>query len=89
MIVWAMQHLQSLALGADACTTLGGGACGTDPLGAATVLHELHIAVAAIVQFDGLPLALGVVEDSRCKRSRMIERACMDIGKQVEFTLDM
>lgn len=70
MIVWAVQHFQSLTFGADACATLGSGASGADPLGAATVLHELHIAVAAIVQFDGLPLALGVVEDSRCKRRK-------------------
>lgn len=74
MIVWTVQHLQSLILGADTCTTLGCGACGTDPFGAATVLHEFHIAMPTVVQFNRLSLTLGVVEDSRCNRWRKTKR---------------
>lgn len=49
MVVRAVKHLERVILGADASTTLGGGACGTDPLDAATILHELDVAVACVV----------------------------------------
>jgi len=63
VIVGGMQHFQAIVLrGADAGTTLCGGAGGTDPLGSAAVLHELHVAVAAVVQLDGLTLTLAEVK---------------------------
>lgn len=63
-----MEHLERVILGANASTTLGGGACGADPLDAATILHEFHITVARIVQLDRLTLPLGVEKGLRhCK----------------------
>lgn len=70
MIVWPMEHLERVILGANASTTLGGGARGADPLDAATILHELDITVARIVQLDRLTLPLGVEKGLRSCKER-------------------
>lgn len=68
--MWPMEHLERVILGANASTTLGGGACGADPLDAAAIFHELDITVARIVQLDRLTLPLGVEKGLRSCKER-------------------
>lgn len=63
VIVGRIQYLQVVVFGGtDASTALGGGARGTNPLGAASILHELDVAMTAVVEFDRFALTLGEEE---------------------------